>query len=229
PTPTPAGVPVSPESLKRYTGDLNITPGRYVRLQSTTQGTPEGPQAGTMEFKDIETTLGGTRYLGREMTLGGPGYTLTTLQLHPPGRPVTDEPQYTISRFSGGETTCTPSEKSPSKNPGPQPPPGAPAAPPGLDLALDPSTVTLGPDNYTTPTGKTIRVEKFRSTLPGGEHEVWATLDLPLLPIARIQTRSQAGGTLLLATTELQDYGTQGANSTFTPQELEAACLATKK
>jgi hypothetical protein len=77
------------------------------------------------------------------------------------------------------------------------------------------NSTKIGTDKYTTPTGKTVNVTKYKITTSFGESEVWISSQVPFG-----QVKSLLNGT---ETSKLYDYGTSGAVRDISKKEMESA------
>jgi hypothetical protein len=77
------------------------------------------------------------------------------------------------------------------------------------------NSTKIGTDKYTTPTGKTVNVTKYKITTDYGESEVWIGSQVPFG-----QVKSLLNGT---ETSKLYDYGTSGAVRDISKKEMESA------
>jgi len=85
---------------------------------------------------------------------------------------------------------------------------------PGSDVSS--LTNKIGEDKYTTPTGKTVKVVKYKVSLPtGASVESWASDEVPFKNVQVI-----SDGAITLA---LRDFGNSGAERAITKQEAETA------
>lgn len=77
-------------------------------------------------------------------------------------------------------------------------------------------TNKIGEDKYTTPTGKTVKVVKYKVSLPTGDSvESWSSDEVPF---KNVQVISNGSPTLAL-----RDFGDSGAERAITKQEAETA------
>lgn len=85
---------------------------------------------------------------------------------------------------------------------------------------------SLGTDSYTTPTGKTVTVVKYKVEMSGteGEYwykkgEYWYSIQVPFV-LVKSEVNTTIAGKNATTKMELQDFGT-GAMSAFTQKDLE--------
>ena len=77
------------------------------------------------------------------------------------------------------------------------------------------NSTKIGTDKYTTPTGKTVNVTKYKTTTSFGESESWISSQVPFG-----QVKVLSNGTVI---SELYDYGTSGAVRDISKKEMESA------
>ena len=78
---------------------------------------------------------------------------------------------------------------------------------------------SLGTGTYTTPTGKTVSVNKYRYSKGGVTGEYWHSSEVPFV-IVKSETNMTVVGREVNTKMELQDFGT-GATSVFVQKDFE--------
>lgn len=157
-------------------------------------------------YKSVEAVIGGVAYSGIETdTLSG-----SALVLWERGKDrfVEEAKMYSLSKF-GQLTLCNSIKTEPQNLP-------AMADP----YAKETDGVTLlGAGTYTTPTGKTVSVSKYKVDVSGTVGEYWYSNQVPFV-IARSETNVTVAGKEITSKMELQDFGS-GAASAFTDKDFE--------
>jgi hypothetical protein len=77
----------------------------------------------------------------------------------------------------------------------------------------------LGTRTYTTPTGKTVSMNKYAYSKSGVTGEYWYSSEVPF-SIVKSDTKMTVVGKEVNTLMELQDFGT-GATSAFTQKDLD--------
>ena len=80
---------------------------------------------------------------------------------------------------------------------------------------IPPQAKKMGEDKYNTPTGKTVKVVKYKLEIPGGSMETWASDEIPFGTV-----KIMANG---VASMSLRDFAFSGAQRAITKQEAENA------
>jgi hypothetical protein len=86
---------------------------------------------------------------------------------------------------------------------------------PKFEAEIPPQAKKMGEDKYTTPTGKTVKVVKYKLEMPGGSMETWASDEVPFGTV-----KVMANG---VASMSLRDFAFSGAQRAITKQEAENA------
>jgi hypothetical protein len=89
------------------------------------------------------------------------------------------------------------------------------AANPKFKPEIPPQAKQMGEDKYTTPTGKTVKVVKYKLEMPGGSMETWISDEVPFGTV-KVMTNG-------VASMSLRDFGFSGAQRAITKQEAENA------
>ncbi len=182
-------------------------------------GTPSGPKPGdwstvamtttsakAIEFtyKSVEVTLGSVAYTGIETETD----TSNTLIMWERGKETSGGKMYSLSKV-GQLTLCNVITTEPTNMPGTKDPYANGAE----------GVTSLGTGTYTTPTSKTVSVNKYRYSKEGVTGEYWYSSEVPFV-IVKSDLNMTVVGREVNTKMELQDFGT-GATSTFAEKDFE--------
>ncbi|MFH1237776.1 MAG: hypothetical protein V1648_05245 [Candidatus Aenigmatarchaeota archaeon] len=178
-------------------------PGSWAKVALTT--TSARPVEFT--YKYVEKTLGAVVYTGMETeTVSGSSLVMWEKgkDANTPGTKM-----YSLSKF-GQITLCN----------------SLTTAPNNLPVTSDPyekpttGVTQLGTGTYTTPTGKSVAVTKYRTAIGGITGEYWYSGQVPFV-LVWSETNMTVAGKDVTSKMELQDFGTSGAISAFTDKNFE--------
>jgi hypothetical protein len=184
-------------------------------MESTGGGAPVSSE---MTYKGVEVSFGGKTYSGMEMLTKQADVEAPILMLWESGKDFSSSLAWYAIKAQG-IVMCFGGDTSQAK--------GTTAPPTEYDVKSD--TVSLGSGTYTTDSGKTVNVQKYRvrSTATGvtGDVEQWVSEEVPFL-MAKTTTSTTSGGQTMQISLHLKDFGLSGATSSFTSKELEDNCKA---
>lgn len=210
-TATATATSVSPSKL---TG-LGFKPGSWSTYAMESTGTPV---SGDMTYKGVDVSFGGKTYSGMEVSMKQMGVEAPVLMLWESGKDFSSSLAWYAIKAQG-IVMCSGGDTSQAK--------GTTAPPTEYDIK--PDTVSLGTGTYTTDSGKTVNVQKFRvrSTATGvtGDVEQWVSEEVPFLMV-KTMTSTTSGGQTVDVNLRLKDFGLSDATSAFTSKELEDNCKA---
>jgi hypothetical protein len=175
--------------------------GSWARVALTT--TSAKPIEFTYKF--LEKTLNGAAYEGIE-TETGTGVSLVLWEKGKAGSPGVK--MYSLAKF-GQLALCN----------------AINAASESLPATANPyqgnaeGVSSLGAGTYTTSSGKTVSVVKYRSNTSGVSGEYWYSSQVPF-PLAWSETNTTVAGREVTSVMELQDFGT-GASTAFADKDFE--------
>lgn len=194
---------------------LGFRPGSWSTYTMESTGTPV---SGDITYKDVEVSFGGKNYQGMEILTNQAGVEAPVLMLWESGKDFSSSLAWYAIKAQG-IVMCFGGDTSQAKET---------TAPP-TEYDVKPDTVFLGAGTYTTDSGKTVNVQKYRvkSTATGatGEVEEWVSEEVPFLMV-KTQTSTTSGGQTMQINLNLKDFGLSGAASSFTSKELEDNCKA---
>ena len=182
---------------------LATQPGSWAKVALTT--TSAKPVEFT--YKYVEKTLGAVVYTGMETeTVSGSSLVMWEKgkDTSTPGTKI-----YSLSKF-GQITLCNSLTTAPDKMPVLSDPYEKPAS----------GVTQLGTGTYTTPTGKSVTVAKYLTSIGGITGEYWYSSQVPFVLVLS-ETNMTVADKEITSKMELQDFGTSGAISAFTDKDFE--------
>lgn len=194
PPQNPPTAPPSPSVLQ---------PGAWSKVAMTTTSA----KAIEFTYKSVEVTLGSIVYTGIETETSTGG---DSLVLWEKGKDtsVGGVKIYSLSKV-GQLTLCNAITTEPTNTPNTQDPYANGAE----------GVTSLGTGTYTTPTGKTVSVNKYKYDKSGMTGEYWYSSQVPFV-IVKSETNTTVVGREVNTKMELQDFGT-GATSAFAQKDFE--------
>jgi len=180
-----------------------MQPGAWSKVAMTTTSA----KAIEFTYKSVEVTLGSIVYSGIETETSTGG---DSLVLWEKGKATGagGVKIYSLSKV-GQLTLCNAITTEPSNMPGTQDPYANGAE----------GVTSLGTGTYTTPTGKTVSVNKYKYDKAGMIGEYWYSSQVPFV-IVKSETNTTVVGREVNTKMELQDFGT-GATSAFAQKDFE--------
>ena len=188
----PQTPPASPPALQ---------PGAWSKVAMTTTS------AKPIEFtyKSVEVTLNNIVYSGIETETSTGGDSLVIWEK---GKETSGGKIYSLSKI-GQLTLCNAITTEPTNMPSTKDPYANGAE----------GVTSLGTGTYTTPTGKTVAVNKYKYDKAGVTGEYWYSSQVPFV-IVKSETNMTVVGREVNTKMELQDFGT-GATSAFAQKDFE--------